>query len=286
MLIRSATPVALLACAVSVLLCAVRVAAADLNPGTTAAYEQYTARIEQAFRASNGGDDFIAETPDEMRLLREGRILAGPGGGDGVMGVTKGLIHHWRATAFVPGVSLADVLRVVQDYSAYVSLYDYVIGSEALERQGDTYRAFLRLKRSAAGVTGVVDIWTQSDYEYPGPDRAASVARAACVRQVEHAGERNERRLAEGAGSGYLWRADVLSRYLERDGGVYMEIQTIGLSRGFPPLLGWIIEPIVRRLGRGSAEDSVGQLRRALLSETVPARHSPTITGARRWCGN
>jgi hypothetical protein len=134
-------------------------------------------------------------------------------------------------------------------------------------------------------VTGVVDLWTISDYVYPRPDRAFSISKAACARQVEDAGSPNERRLPDGVGAGYLWRADVLSRYLERDGGVYVEVQTIGLSRRFPPLLGWLIEPIARRIGRGSAEDSANQLRRALTSGTRSADSTPPVNGAQRWCG-
>ena len=34
-------------------------------------------------------------------------------------------------------------------------------------------------------------------------------------------------------------------------------METVGLSRGFPPLLGWLIEPIARRLGRKSIERSL-----------------------------
>jgi hypothetical protein len=44
-----------------------------------------------------------------------------------------------------------------------------------------------------------------------------------------------------------------------------MEMETIGLSRPFPPLLGWIIEPIARHIGRASVEESVQEFRRAVL---------------------
>jgi len=36
-------------------------------------------------------------------------------------------------------------------------------------------------------------------------------------------------------------------------------METLGLSRGFPPFLGWFIEPIARRLGRKSIERSLEQ---------------------------
>ena len=68
-----------------------------------------------------------------------------------------------------------------------------------------------------------------------------------------------------GQDRGYLWRGATFTRFVEADGGVYMQMETIGLSRAFPPLLGWAIEPIARRVGRGSVENSVQEFRRAVL---------------------
>jgi hypothetical protein len=64
---------------------------------------------------------------------------------------------------------------------------------------------------------------------------------------------------------GYLWRAAAYSRYAAADGGIYVDLETIGLTRGFPPLMGWIIEPIARRLGRKSVEGSLEEFRKALV---------------------
>ena len=47
--------------------------------------------------------------------------------------------------------------------------------------------------------------------------------------------------------------------------GVVMEMETLGLSRPFPRGLGWIIEPIARRFGRRSVDESLEEFRRALL---------------------
>jgi len=75
-----------------------------------------------------------------------------------------------------------------------------------------------------------------------------------------------ERYVPPGQDRGYLWRAATFTRFVEADGGVYMEMETIGLSRPFPPLLGWVIEPIARRIGRGSVENSIQEFRRAVLA--------------------
>ena len=41
-------------------------------------------------------------------------------------------------------------------------------------------------------------------------------------------------------------------------------METIGLSRPFPPLLGWVIEPVARRMGRGSVGESMQEFAQAL----------------------
>jgi len=48
------------------------------------------------------------------------------------------------------------------------------------------------------------------------------------------------------------WRLVTIARYMERDGGVYLEIEAIGLSRDIPGSVRWFVEPIVRNVSRQS----------------------------------
>lgn len=269
-------------------------AAAELKPETVKAYEAYIAKLEQGF-SPEGGDLWLRHIPPGIReQLQRDEILVRPGREDGIVKVPDGLVHHWRAAVFVPGTSLADLLAVAQDYGSYADVYDWIVASRSLGRESapgtrvDRYRALLRIRRSASVVTSTVDVWTEIEYRYPEMGLVTAVSNADCIRQVEDAGEPDERRLPVGQGSGYLWRANTYTTYLERDGGVYVDLQTIGLSRRFPPLLGWLIEPIARRLGRGSAAQSLDRLRAAV---AVAGREAVTPTkpvpaGASvEWCG-
>lgn len=246
-------------------------AAAELKAETIVAYERYITEVIERFARQTGGAFWVEEVPDATRArLRAGAIETWPGHEDGIFNAPDGKIHHWRAAAFIPGVTLEDVLIVARNYEGYADRYQWVLGSGTLGHERianptrDRYRLFLRISRSAGVVSSVVDLWTTAEYRYPRADRATAVSDTDCVREVDRAGEPGERRHPVGTGRGYLWRANTLATYLERDGGVYAELETIGLSRGFPPLLGWIIEPIARRLGRGSAEDTLNELRRTL----------------------
>lgn len=84
--------------------------------------------------------------------------------------------------------------------------------------------------------------------------------------EIKNAGRVDERHLPAGQDSGYLWRAHAFSYVVEHDDGVYVEMETIGLSRRFPPFLAWVIEPIARRLGRRSVEASLEEFRQAVRS--------------------
>lgn len=174
--------------------------------------------------------------------------------------------------------------RALADYGSYDRTYEWIIRSRVLrhvnerEPRRDRFWALLRIQRSASVVTSTIDVWSAIEYRYPRSDLATAVSDADSIRQVEDAGEPDERRLPVGTGSGYLWRANTYAFYLERDGGVYIDLQTVGLSRGFPTLLGWIIEPIARRLGRGSAADSLEHLREAVApAEASQPRGCPAV---------
>ncbi len=245
------------------------------------------AGLAQAFAGRISSDTFLEQADaDALARMHAGEIVLAAGTGDGITEMSRGLLHHWRATAFIPDVTIDRVLAIVQDYAAYADAYDWLIASQLVDREGDRYRAFFRVRRSAGVVTGVVDMWMVTNYRRIGPGRAVAVSRADCVRQVEHAGEPGERRLPQGTGSGYLWRADALSKYLERDGGVFVELDTVGLSRGYPPLLGWIVAPIARRLGRESAAESLNRLRAAVIAAPTRRGAGQRVTSSAAWCGN
>ena len=265
----------------------VAASAAELEAKSVDAYERYISDLERSFREQTESDGFLTEAASLQRTrLLDGTILAGAGYQDGIIDVPGGLIHHWRATAFVPGVTLRRILMVTQDFPRQHAIYDWVTRSGLLSRESDRFRVFLRLRRRVGIVSGVLDLWVVVDYRYPRPDRAVAVSDADCVREVKDADQAHERRLPLGTGSGYLWRANTLTKYLERDGGVYVEINTVGLSRRFPPMLGWIIEPIARRLGRSSAEDSLAQLRRALTEpESASTGTAAEVEIPGTWCG-
>ncbi len=52
-------------------------------------------------------------------------------------------------------------------------------------------------------------------------------------------------------------------RFEERDGGVYVEVEAIALSRDIPAAVRWMVDPIVKRVSRSSVATSLKQTQEA-----------------------
>jgi hypothetical protein len=236
-----------------------RASAIDLALPATEAYRAYVQDAKQTFQQR-----LIAGDPASP--ARDGVLFAGPAVRDGMIAVPGGLIHHWTATAFVRGVTLEEVLRVSKDYAHLSAIYKEVLDSSLLERDGETYRVRSRLKETGAGVTAILDITSTITYVYPTPRRAMAFSESDEIRQVVNNGTADERLLAPGHDSGYLWHASEFTSFAETPDGIYVETDTIGLSRRFPPMLAWLIKPIARRLGRKSVETGLSEFLAAVVT--------------------
>jgi hypothetical protein len=64
---------------------------------------------------------------------------------------------------------------------------------------------------------------------------------------------------------GFLWRLNTYWTYEERGGGVYLQIETVSLSRSVPKGLGWLIGPYVESIPRDSIEFTLRCARIALV---------------------
>jgi hypothetical protein len=225
------------------------------QPATLKAYEAY---FEQARRA------FIARASVDTGTPPRSGIRVAPGQGDGITEVPGGLIHHWAGGTFVPGVTLKRAVDASQDYATYSTVYKAIQASKLLVRDGNIFTVWMRVKGGGGGLTVVLEARSTVEYFQPAPHRVYSIANVDEIREVKDPGSRDERLLERGDDRGYLWRANTMTLLTARDGGIVVDMETFGLSRRFPPLLGWIIEPVARRLGRRSVEQSLQEFAASL----------------------
>jgi hypothetical protein len=223
--------------------------AATLESRTVGAYDAYLEHARQRFLARANGE--VGPRPQTPGVSAE------PASEDGILAVPGGLVHHWVGRAYIEGVTLQDALDTSTAYSSYSHTYSSIVESQLVDQHGQTFRVRMRVKEGDVGVTAVLEVHSTIEYVGPTNGRAHALSNADEIREVRRAGRPDEYLLPAGHDSGYLWRANTLTRFVEFPGGVFVEMETIGLSRRFPPLLGWLIEPIARRLGRKSVETSL-----------------------------
>ena len=252
-------------------------AAAELKQKTIEAYERYVRQASQRVERELGHrNPFLwVDTAAEpfrralLEQLRHGEVVIErlhETGADGkALKAPDGLIHHWVGTVFIPGAKLTDVLALVQDYDRHQEIYKPdVLRSRTLERTGDDFKIHLRFLKKKV-ITVVVDTDHDVNYRRISPARAASHSRTTRVLEVENHGKPGERHKPEGNDGGFLWRLDTFWRFDERDGGTYVQCESVSLTRDIPIGLGWIVGPFVNGVPRESLVFTLGTTRTALL---------------------
>jgi hypothetical protein len=256
-----------------VLLSLAGVSAAELQPKTIAAFERYV-RVTEAQMVPDPFLRIDALGPNERQnayaALRRGELyierLSTREGGKSI-DVPDGLIHHWLGASFVPGASLEQALALLQDYDRHAEIYRPAIArSKLLSRDGDVFRVYLRFYMKKV-ITVVINTENEARFTRLGPDRAQSRIYSLRVAEVADPGTAQERERPEGKDGGYLWRLYTYWRFLERDGGTYVQCEAVSLTRGIPPVLGWIIRPFVTSIPRESLIFTLETTRKTLTAD-------------------
>ena len=259
--------------------------ATDLKQQTISAFDHYVALSEAQINSSlspSPGDPapFLwvdsepsAQRPSILAQLHAGQVVVARlttlDNGKPIP-VPGGMIHHWIGTVFIPGATLAQTLALVQDYDHHAEYYrPQVIASKLLARDGNDFRIYLRLYEKKI-LTCVLDTRHEVHYAILDATRAWSRSRTTEIREVTGWKASDEHDLPAGHDDGFLWRMNTYWRFEQRDGGVYVECQSISLTRDIPAGLGWLIGPFVESIPRESLEFSLGATRKALLARILP----------------
>ncbi|GAC1630579.1 MAG: hypothetical protein NVS9B14_01340 [Candidatus Acidiferrum sp.] len=209
-----------------------------------------------AFEAIRSGTTRI----EKRQTLDTGQEIHCPGG----------MVHHWEALSFIPGVKVDDVLRILEDYDHHSEYYKPdVERSKTLGHDGDHYRAFLRFRRHKV-ITVVLNTTHDVNYFHDSGTRAHSRSSAIKIAEVENAGKNDEREKLPGDDDGFLWRMETWWRMEGRDGGVYIQNEVVSLTRDIPAGLGWMIGPFVSGIPKESLAFTMDATRKAVLSARKP----------------
>ena len=258
--------------------------AAELRPETLRAWDRYVQSADAAMQARlRPGSPFLwmDEERDRRQQVRAGEILVASVGEQNPRSVPSGLIHHWIGAAFIPNAKLSEVLGVVRDYAHYKDYYNpTVVDSRTIRWTPEADRFSTLLMNKALFLKFAIENECESFYVQSGSNRWYSNATAVRLQEIDDYGQASERRLPSDEGSGYVWRLHSISRYEEADGGVYIEIEAMALSRDIPAAVRWVVDPMVRRVSKGAMVTSLQQTLGAVSSSgKVAAARSVAIPG-------
>jgi hypothetical protein len=208
---------------------------------------------------------WVDEASERLARVRAGEVVVKPVGPHSPLRVPSGLIHDWIGAVFISNTTLTDLLRTVRDYSRYKELYrPSVIDSKAIATSESQDRFYLLLSDNSFLLKTALATDYESHYVRLGEQSGYGLARSTRIQEIENYGTQGQCTLPEDQGIGLVWRLFTISRYAERDGGVYFELEAIGLSRDIPASLKWLIEPIVRRVSRESISTSLRETENAV----------------------
>jgi hypothetical protein len=215
-------------------------------------------------------DRFIeGDTSQQHRELLSGKIVVSPAGATGETQVKGALIHDFVGTMFVPSTTMDKVLRVVRDYDRQKVIYaPDVADSRIRSHKGeDDYYVYMRVVKSKMMISDVLNTEHEIHFSYPAPNRVYCRSYSTRVAEVANPGKPDERELPVGKDRGMLWRMDGFWFFEQRDGGVYVEFETISLSRDIPYLMGKVLGPVLHGLPAESLRVSLDKTRKAVQAE-------------------
>jgi hypothetical protein len=239
------------------------VRAAELKKETIAAWDKYVRlsqdRIASELCSAQGFlvRDFLSgENPADSRAaLRRGEILVREmqcyDSGGATVSVPYGMIHHWLGSVFIPDANLDDILAHVRHTGAKDHRQEDVLESRVLSRDGNCMQIYLKLTRSKI-VTVTYNTEHLVQYHKHDDQRASSSSTSLRIAELDHPNTIAEKEKPEGMDSGFLWRLNSYWRYEQAPGGVFIECESISLSRGIPFGLSPIVRPIINRIARES----------------------------------
>jgi len=260
-----------------------QVVGVDLKPVTLDASSRYVQATETRIQRELARPDaflYIEGLPEGQRAkiskqLHDGQIYMEPlSTGDNAgqsIDVPDGLIHHWIGDVFVPGATVAQAIALAEDYDHHQGTYPEVVRSRLLKREGNDFHIFYRLRKHKV-ITATLD--TEHDVHYFQDDakRWHSVSISTRIAQVDDPGKPNEREKPVGHDDGFLWRIDSWWRFEQSDGGVYVECESVSLTRDIPKGLGWLIEPFITSIPKESLQNTLGSTRSALLARLAAGK--------------
>lgn len=231
-------------------------AVGEPTPAPVSAFGSYVSSVESRLALQHGSHySFLIAVDSSLEnvaRLRRGELIVERITPASKTELPGALLHHWRGTAFVPGVTVADFERLMRDFKGYPQhFYPQVLRAELLAQRGDHLQASMRVRQRHV-ITVVLDTNYDITYGRLDASHGYSISRSTKISEIDSAGTGSERALDSKEEHGFLWRLNTYWSFEERDGGLYMQIESVSLTRSIPTGLGWAVGPFVESVPRES----------------------------------
>jgi len=235
-----------------------------LKPETNQAFDHYVRSVMEERENSLKKDAFLwidQQKPGMRDRARRGEVILHRFK-EGTK-IPDGMIHDWIATVFIPGIKTDAVVSLIKDYDHYKDIYPEAIDSKILAKDGDTVRSFLRMSKKKV-FTVVLD--TEHKVQFIQVSKGRWYIRSVSTRisEVADVGEPTEHELPVGEGRGFMWRTNSYWRVEQAEDGVFVECDSISLSRNIPWGMGWVIGPYIKSIPRETLIGILQATRKAL----------------------
>ena len=237
--------------------------AAEPSARAVADFNSYIAKVEMRLAREHSSPATFLAHEDAGRLRRGDPIVEelSPAGGEALPGA---LLHDWRGTAFVPGATAADFERLMEDFGAYPQDYSpQVVSARVLAHRGERFQVLIRIRQQHV-IAVTMDTTYDVTFARVDAEHGYSISRSTKIEEIASPGTRNERALSAADAHGFLWRLNTYWSYAQQDGGLFIQIESVTLTRSIPAGLGWAIGPFVESIPRDSLEFTLEATRKAL----------------------
>ncbi len=237
-------------------------------PAAAATYDSYVAAVDARLQKQHAQPTALVLSADVRSAVHSGGVVVeavNPGSRPATPGA---LLHHWRGTVFVPGAPPPPSSASSKTSHAYPQAFaPEVLRATATpagprpppripphppearhhRRPGHHLRRHLRPPRPAARIQRL-------------PQHLHRRSRLPRHPQRTHPPPAEEH--------GFLWQLNTYWSWEERDGGLYLQVESVSLSRAIPLGLSWALRPYVESVPRESLAFTLRSARNALQGET------------------
>lgn len=244
-------------------------AARDLNRPTLAAWDAYVNSASRRIETQVRGSSFlqIDEKPEQRRQVDAGEIAVWPDGGSHPVKVPHGLIHDWLGAVFIPKATIADFLAVNRNYAGYPAIYKpAVIRAEEVNCSGNDDKFTMLWEQKVLFVTTAVQGEYETQYIEIDQRHWYAVSQSTQLQAIEGFGQPDMRVLPPDQGPGYIWRLYSFTSLEQTHGGLYVELEALGLTRDVPATLRWLVDPVIDHLPKDSLRATLEETRNAILA--------------------